>query len=592
MGYTSSTVQELKDEFQALADARVLWERYWREIARYVLPHTQHFDRMLVSAPTSSVMNAVVDTPIAAQRSSQVYDMTSLWGIERLSAGILTLKTPESSYWHDLTIDTDFGYEPTYSESAALEKLRNYQFKVRSNPKSGFWSAHRSAIKSMCGFGDGWVYVEEVFGGRVPYRYEFVPLNEIYASLGIDGRPARVFRAFRWSAVQIMEKWPDCSNKKIIDAANDPKRKHDRFLVLHAVKPRPDGAKIGRIGVRSADFASYYCLPDEMYMLGEGGYYEFPYMRYAWGNNGLNAYCEGPIAIALGEVKSLQEMAKNELLATQMLLRPPLAISSKNMQRMNFNAGATNPGLINGDGRPLFAPLNAGVRPDFAQTIMEQRRGTVREMLYLNLWQILLDAPDMTATEALIRAQEKGELLGPVGLSLNDGLATTVDREVGILGRKGAFREGSPLAMPESLQGREVAPVYTSPLDRLRKVGELVGITRLLEIAGQLAPLFPGIKNRFDPDEIIEKAREILGAPVSVLRDRDEADKMSKGEAQLSNLMSGAAAAEAGGRAAQAAGAGMSAVAKGSEAAANAPNLQRMLQQIGMGGGPNAAVPA
>lgn len=573
------TVTELKDEFTELANARTMWERYWREIARYVLPHTQDFDRLL-SSSTAAGMNAVVDTPVAAQGAKTVYDMTSLWGIERLSAGVLTLKTPENSYWHGLAADDDFGTKATHDETVALEHLRNYQFRVRANPRSGFWSAHRPALRSMCGFGDGWMFVEEVFGGRVPYRYEYVPLNEIYAALGEDGRPNRAFRAFRMSAVQIMEKWPESHCKKVVDYANDPKRRHERFLVLHAVKPRPDGAKIGRMGARGGAFASYYCIPDENYMLGEGGYYEFPFVRYAWSNNGLNAYCEGPVAIALGEIKSLQEMSKNELLATQMLLRPPLALHGKNMQRLNFNAGAVNPGLINGDGRPLFAALNAGVRPDFAQTIIEQRRDSVREMLYLTLWQVLIENPEMTATEALIRAQEKGELLGPVGLSLNSGLGALVDREIGILGRKGAFRPGSPLELPESLGGREVAPEYTSPLDRLRRAGELVGITRLLEIANLLAPMFPGIKNRFDPDEIIETAQAILGAPAATLRGRDEATKAGESEGQLAQLLNGAAAAEAGGRAAQAAGAGIQSIAQGAEAAAASPNMQQMLTNL------------
>src|SRR5690606_31292622 len=104
------------------------------------------------------------------------------------------------------------------------------------------------------------------------------------------------------------------------------------------------------------------------------------------------------------------------------------------------------------EGRPLITPLNSGVRPDFAQAIMEARRNSVRELLYLNLWQIIIQDKDSTATEALIRAQEKGELLGPVGISLNEGLSHSTDREVGILGRKRAFDDDSPLRMPDSLK--------------------------------------------------------------------------------------------------------------------------------------------
>jgi hypothetical protein len=574
-----NTVRSLVDEFTAIASGRALWDRYWREIASFVLPSNARFDTMLSTSPTRA-LNSVVDTPAAAERSKNIYDMTSIWAIERLTTGLLTLKTPESAFWHELNVDSDYGYEASHDEKEALERLRNYLFKIRGNPKSGFWAAHKAAMRSMCAFGDGWMFVEELHGHRTPFRYEYIPLAHCYPANGPDGQPNRMFRVFDWSAAQIMQKWPKCTYAKIVDAANDVKRRHETFRVMHAVRPRSD-SKRSALGVAGSGWESWYVLPEEHYVLAKGGYYEFPFIRFAWANNGTQPYCEGPVAIALGEIKSINEMAKNELLSAQMMLRPPLGVIGKNMQRLNFNAGAVNPGLVNPDGRPLFAPLNAGARPDFAATIMEQKRNALREMLYVNLWQILIEQPGQTATEALIRAQEKGELLGPVGISMNEGLSAMVDREVGILGRKGAFRDGSPLAMPESTQGREVSPEFTSPLDRLRRVNELIGIQRLLEMATALAPLYPEIKNRMDPDEIIEKAQEILGAPVSTLVSREDAQKRGAAERQQADMMAGIGAMEAGGNAAAAMGSGAQAMAAGAQNVTDAaPNLQSLLANL------------
>lgn len=577
-GDQRSQVVKLVDEFNEIANGRVLWERYWRSIASYVLPQTEGFDRLISTMPDNAV-TSVVGTPVAAEKSKNLYDMTSLWGIERLTAGLLSLKTPESSYWHDITVDSDFGHETSEDEKRQLEKLRNYQFKVRANPKSGFWSNHKAALKSMCAFGDGWMFVEEVSGSRIPYRYQYMPLPEVFPALGPDGQPDRMFQVMTMSAIQIMTKWPDLDNKKVVAMANDVKQKHETLRVMHAVKPRADPERAGQMGARAGKFASFYCLPDEDCMIGEGGYYEFPFVRYAWGNNGLRPYCEGPVALALGEIKSLQEMGKNELLAAQMLLRPPIGTMGKNHQRLNFNAGATNPGLINGDGRPLFAPLNAGVRPDFSQAIMEYRRTSVREMLYLNLWQILTNDPEKTATEAMLIAQEKGEMFGPVGISVNEGLSTMCDREVGILGRKGAFRPGSPLAMPESLAGKEVAPEFTSPLDRLRQMGGIVGTQRLIEIAGNLAAAGKTkALDRLDEDEIMEHAQHVLGAPMAILKSREAAQETADERAQMQNQMAAVETAKTGGEAMKNIGEGASALAAGTEQAAAAPNLQGLLE--------------
>lgn len=577
-------VQDLIDEHHGLANARMPWERYWRSVAMYVLPQTESFNDLLTGNAYGAI-ESVVGTPVAAEKSKDIYDMTSLWGIERLSAGMLSLKTPESENWQDLGVDSFFGAKPSHDEAIALERLRDYQFKVRHNPKSGFWPAHRAAVKSMCAFGDGWVFTEEVAGRgeRVPYRYEYMPLPQCYPAVGSDGQPNRMFRLNRMSAIQIAHKWgPDKVGGKVLEYANDAKKRHNTFQVLHGVKPRDD-VKRNRLGVLNASFESWYCLPEEKHLIGESGYFEFPFHRFAWSNSGLRPFSEGPIAYAIGEIKSLQEMSKNELLAAQMLLRPPIGMAGKNMTRLNFNAGAVNPGMINPEGRPLFAPMNAGVRPDFAQTILESRRVNTREMLYLNLWQIILNGKQDTATAAIIKAQEKGELLGPVGISMNEGLSHMNDREIGILGRKGAFNEGSPLELPATMANADVSPVFNSPLDRLRRMGELVGMQRLVEFVTMVEQLKPGSAARLDVDEMIEAAQTILGAPAKTLRPKEVAQDDRAAGDQMMQTMQALEAMRAGGEAAGAVGAGGAAMAQGAEAARSSPALKQLMSPAGLG---------
>lgn len=581
-----AVVQDLIDEWAGLADLRAPWETYWRDIARYVLPHTQTND-MLVSKSPGAAIRSVVDAPAAARRSKDLYDMTSLWAVDRLSAGMLSLKTPESQTWHDLSKGDVFGAEPTHEEKVALQRTRDYLFSVRANPKTGFWAAHRSAIRSMCAFGDGWLFVEEVpgNGARVPFRYRYLPLPELFPGVDAAGQPDRMFRVFRWSAVQCAQTFGvDKLPANVARMLDDDKQKHHTVRVMHAVKPRDDIGRADRLGMRGAAFASFYCFPDDKHLVGEGGFNEFPFTRYAWTNSGTSPYSEGPVAVALGEIKSLQEMAKNELIAIQTAVRPAYGTFGKNYVKLNLNPSAVNPGLVSGDGRPLFAPLNTGVRPDFAQAVMESRRNSIREMLYLNLWQIIIQDRSETATEALIRAQEKGELLGPVGISLNEGLSTMVDREVAILGRKRAFDDDSPLAMPDSMAGSDVAPIFTSPLDRLRRMSEVIGMQRLVEFALMLAGGDPQqgakIMARFDVDEMLDKAQEILGAPASVLVARETADESRGQQDQMGQMMTMLQALKGGGDAAQSMGAGAAAMAEGSAVAANTPELAATMQGL------------
>lgn len=571
-------VQELNDEQKQLANARMPWDKYWRTINHYVLPQTAGFDRML-SGNLNNAMNAVVKAPEASRKSKDLYDMTSLWAIERLAAGILSLKTPETEHWHDMDGDDLFGNELSHEAKMAMQKLRDYVFKVRANPRTGFWPAHKAAIKSMCAFGDGWMFIEEMHGSaRTPYRYEYTPLPECYPGVSKEGEPDRMFRPFSLTALQIAKKFgADKIGDKVLSHANDDKLKHQPHVIMHAVRPRED-VKKNVLGVRGSDFESHYTLPDESHHIGESGYFEFPFTRYAWNPSGASPFSEGPVAFALGEIKSLQEMAKNELIAVQTSLRPAYATKGNNFTRLNLNPGKVNGGLINPDGRPLFAPLNAGVRPDFAQSVLEARRNNIRELLYLNLWQIILDTKDQTATESLIRAQEKGELLGPVGISLNQGLSSLIDREIGVLGRKGAFDEGSPLEMPEAMTNVDVTPVFTSPLDRLRRAGELVGMQRLVEFAQIMDPEGKDAQLRIDKDRGMDIAQEVLGAPVDFLRPVEDAQADRDAGAEQEQSAMALAALEQSGAAASAIGEGSASLAAGVEAAAASPELQELTE--------------
>lgn len=560
-------VKDLIAERDAKASGMIRWQKYWRDVARFVLPHTESFDYLLSSNPTGAI-DAVAVGPVASEKSPELHTTLSVWALERLTGGLLSLKTPETQTWHDLIADDEFEeYELDGEAKATLERIRDYQFKVRGNPASGFWPAHKAALRSCCAFGDGWMFVTEEFTRGAPWRYEFASLPSLVPGVDAAGRPNMMYRTMKLSAHQIATRWGDKAGAKIIEYANDERKRHNLFTIMHGVRQRDD-ANRGRLGVRGAMFESHYVVVDEEHHIGEGGYYEFPFIRYAWNDSGANAQCEGPVAYALSEIKSLNEMEKQQLIAGHQMIRPPLGIYGRNFQRLNFNPGQTNPGLVSAEGRPLFSPLNTGARPDFAAAIIEAKRNDVKDMLYLPLWQALINSPEQTATEALIKAQEKGELLGPVGISLNRGLNNAIEREIGIMERKGAFAVDGPFPLPQQLLGADIGPRFTSPLDKLRRMGDLVAMQRLAAFAGQLAEMTqdPTPVKRLDVARMIELAQEILGAPIETLLPEEAFQQGQDQSAMLQQLMTAVQGAQGAGAAMGALGSGTEAMARGADA--------------------------
>jgi hypothetical protein len=121
----------------------------------------------------------------------------------------------------------------------------------------------------------------------------------------------------------------------------------------------------------------------------------------------------------------------------------------------------------------LVQPLNVGGDVRIGLEMMDQKRAIINDALLQTLFQILVDKPNITATEAMLRAQEKGQLIGPTGSRIESEFLTKMqERELDIMSAAGQFPD-----MPEVLRERggitEIE--YDSPLSRAREAEGGVG---------------------------------------------------------------------------------------------------------------------
>lgn len=77
-----------------------------------------------------------------------------------------------------------------------------------------------------------------------------------------------------------------------------------------------------------------------------------------------------------------------------------------------------NYGTLDMNGNPLVKPYMTGARFDVSNDGIEQSRKMINDIFLVNLFQILIDSPEMTATEVLARQREKADLLSPIGVGL------------------------------------------------------------------------------------------------------------------------------------------------------------------------------
>lgn len=545
---------DILDRAEDLAQKRQPWEKVWLDTVKYALPMGERAFGAGVGARRAAI-DGFASGPRAEERGRDIYDATSVWSVDRLTSGLESLTTPATEKWHGLGPLDPLAPEPAHEEAEWFDRYRDFLFAARYEPRSGFTLANQGAIRSAIALGTGVYLVEEAFGdaggATMPFRYRPVPLSECFIATDDGGEPDTLFRRFTMTARQIVQKFGDAAADRVKAAADNPKDRERPFEIIHAVLPREER---GGRGARNPDaaFASVYVDADHRHLIGESGFFEFPYVVYYWQQDPDAGYGESPVMLALAEIKSLNLLSKHTMRAVQQWTNPPLGIPNDGVvRRPNLNPGAVNPGAIDDQGRSRIQPIVTAQNPSFIREVLEVKREQLRESLFVNLFQILIQNPQMTATEAMIRANEKGELLGPAGSKIQAGLSRLVERETGILERKGVFAGEGPLKSPESLIGRGFGVRFRSPLDRLRRANELLGVQRTLEFAGQMAQFDPTVLDRIDTDRALDLAQEINGAPRAMFKTDDEVeeirqerDQLAQAEALLSGAGGIAAAAE------------------------------------------------
>jgi hypothetical protein len=302
------------------------------------------------------------------------------------------------------------------------------------------------------------------------------------------------------------------------------------YEVIHAVMPRDD-VEYGRKDYRGMQIASCYVSIEGREILSEGGFRSMPYAigRYVTGPR--EVYGRSPAMTVLPDIKMLNEMSKTVIRAAHKMVDPPLLLQDDGvLQAFDLRPGALNYGGVDEQGRQLVHPLQTGARIDIGMEMLEQRRTVINDAFLVTLFQILVDAPQMTATEAMLRAQEKGALLAPtMGRQQSEFLGPLIEREIDILATAGVLPP-----MPDALrqQGGEIDIEYVSPLNRAQRADEGVAILRTLESLFPLAQADPSVMLVFDPEAIARELASINGVPAKVLRSKDEVAAMLEQQQQ------------------------------------------------------------
>lgn len=504
-----------KQRYDGERHNRGTWEGHWREVAQYVYPEQDDF------------WQKWNQTSHGERKNQRIYDATAMLANGQFASLLESILIPRAQMWARVTIpDTDV--MKRRENQIYLDQLNDTLFRRRYSPTANFQSQMSESFMSIGAFGTGVVYTDSTARG-FRYRSEFI--GDIYFDLDWQGLVNTVFCRFDYSHQQAIERWGDNAPKCAIKEVKD--KPYDRKSYVHAVFPNsaPDPDRDTAEGM---PFASVVFFEDDGSVCEEGGYRTMPYSVARFRTSPHEKWGRGPAMSVLPDIRTLNEMARADLRATHKLVDPPMmayddGILGAGRQDILLDPGMVNFGGVSADGRPLIQPLQTGARVDLNEAKMEVKRNTIREAFLVNTFQILQQQTKrMTATEVMAWAQEQGQLVGPTaGRIQAEMLGSVMQREIEIGFRRGWFPQPPPDLMRVMAEG-DYEFEYESPLSRLQRAEQMVGIDMLIQQGVQLANI--GKSDALDTingQAIMRITQEVGGAPAEALNPAEEVSAMA-----------------------------------------------------------------
>jgi hypothetical protein len=507
----SDDANTLIQDYQDLWSKQGNFRSLWNQAAQFTLPANDDFLGWF--AP-------------GVNRNTRIFDSTAIIANERFAAAMEAMLTPRSQVWHKLAADDEM-LEDNPAVSSYMDAVNKILFAARYHPEAGFASQTDICYMSLGAFGNNLLFIDESIGKSL--RYRAIPLSELVWAENHQGMVDTLYRKFRYTAKQAVGHWgkdrvPPAIQRVLATA------QYTEFEFLHVIRPNGN-LKPFAYGDEGKKFESWYIFLGDKSVIERGAYRVFPCAVGRYRVAPRESYGRGPATTCLPDIRTANEMVKTALRAGQKAVDPPILIAEESvLNNFNQRPGANNYGMVTADGKPLAIPFESKGNWELAKEQLEGTRQVIRDTFLNTLFQILVDNPNMTATEALLRAQEKGELIAPaMGRQQSEFLGPLIHREIDILTEAGQLPP-PPMELVRSKRGMRIE--YTSPMARALRAEEGTAIMNSVSDLAQMANLDKSVLYVMDLHDAFREMAAIRGAPLKLLRTEDQVQALLEQSSQ------------------------------------------------------------
>jgi len=287
-------------------------------------------------------------------------------------------------------------------------------------------------------------------------------------------------------------------------------------------------------------YKSVYISCTDRTIVQEGGYRSMPYSVGRYVTAPRETYGRSPAMTVFRDILMLNEMNKDVIRIAQRQADPAILVSEEGaLGAFQMAPGSINYGYVSDDGKLLAHAMRHEGQLAVGLEMIQDRRQAINDAFLITLFQILVDNPNETATEALLRAQEKGQLLGPaLGRQQSELHGTMIERELDILAMAGQLPP-MPDELAEALEeGVGLTVAFRAPINRLQKTDRAVGVLRTVEALAGPAQIDPSAYDVFSGKwgQIGRAIGEALGAPATLMNDDEEMERLAEQRANQQTI--------------------------------------------------------
>ncbi len=500
-----------------MKSARMYWLTSWDQVALYMAPRKGNILTMLTPGFPQTI---------------NLYDTTAEGAADIFAAGVVTHIMPAGEKW--------FRLEPKSKDAspelkAWLDEISDIAIDKISTGNF-YLGAHEDTHDAGL-FGSSLMFLEE--GKKNLLNFVNIPVGTFAWEEDAEGMIDTVGREWKWTARQAAQKWGKdalgAAQRQVLEA-RDPTASSRQFTYVHFVDPRSDANYQGGpvAGLKRPVRSCYLCVEDQQ-VIEEGGYYSMPYFgsRLLRSNNEI--YGRGPGLSVLPEVKLLNAMERDLLIAVEKNVKPGwLMPDDTSYTPDNRPDGVTYWDTSNPQGKPEQIQYKNNI--DLGEMKTEQKRKRVRSAFFNDMFQMLSNIDEQkrekTAYEVQQMVAEKLILFSPLFArytveKLNPLLARVVD----ICARAGVF----PPA-PEAARGQEYEIVYTSKIALAIKAAQNQSFATMMTLVEQVAALDPSVVNVVKWRDGLRDVGRNVGLPAKWFRTDREVDAITQQQQQAAQM--------------------------------------------------------